>query len=114
MNVFAKMFGSDKVIDAARDGIDAMFYTEEEKQRQFGTLLKLYEPFKLAQRLLALIFCPPYALAWIITFGMSCFGLDIKSQLDLLGGDMGTIVGVIAGFYFGGGAIEGIVRGARQ
>lgn len=109
MSLLGRLFGSEKVIDAAKSGIDAAFYTDQEKAEQFAVLLKLYEPFKLAQRLIALIFCGCYALAWIVTFG-ALFVVDDPLTLEplsaMLRGDMGSIVMIITGFYFAGGMIN--------
>lgn len=113
MNIFGKLFGSDKVIGRLTDGIynglDALVYTPEEKAENFQKLLKLYEPFKIAQRFLALIFGIPYALAWFITFCLS-FKFNITFQLELLSGTMGQIVLAIVAFYFLGGTISGFKK----
>lgn len=106
MGIFAKLFGSDKVISAGISAIDAMVYTDEEKVSDKRALLKLYEPFKVAQRYLAVIFSVPYVTAWLITFFAS-FITEVETQKELLTGDIGTIVGIIVGFYFFGGAISG-------
>lgn len=113
--MLGKLFGSDKVVGKAVDGvyngIDKLFYTDEEKKDNFKILLKLYEPFKIAQRFLSLIFGIPYAIAWFITF-VASFYRDVDAQMTLLGGDMGMIVLVIIGFYFAGGAIPNM-RGKK-
>ncbi|AWL11937.1 hypothetical protein HMF8227_01462 [Saliniradius amylolyticus] len=94
---------------------DALWHTDEEKAHGRERLLKLYEPFKLAQRLLAVIFCVPYGLAWFITFAMS-FWINVDDQMTMLKGDMAVLVGVILAFYFGGGAFEGFItaKGGRK
>jgi len=104
MSIWTKLFGNDRVLD----GIDAIVYTEEEKVENRKTFLKLYEPFKIAQRLLALIFGVPYALAWFITFIYSFYTEDVARQLELLSGTMGEIVLAIIAFYFLGGVVNGI------
>lgn len=113
MNIFGKLFGSDKVIDAGIKGLDAVVYTREEKAAQFAAFLKLYEPFKIAQRLLALTFGVPYALGWFITFLLSFFLDSVDAQLELLSGDMGKIVMAIVAFYFLGGAAESMFKGKK-
>lgn len=110
MNIFGKLFGSDKVIDAGIKGLDAVVYTQEEKAKYKLSLLKAYEPFRVAQRFLALIFSIPYAVAWLATFVASFFADSVEAQTALLSGDVGLIVTVIVGFYFGGGAVEGVLR----
>jgi hypothetical protein len=118
MNILGRLFGSDEVlkkgVDGVIDGADALVYTQEERAQNFQTLLKLYEPFKIAQRFLALIFSIPYITGWVCVFIMACFGVDTINQEQLLDGKMGVIVSVITGFYFTGGAIEGIVKAATR
>ena len=120
MNPFARLFGTQKVIDAGISGIDKAFYTAEEKAENKLkaapwkiALLKAYEPFKVAQRLLAVIFSVPYVSAWCITFGMACFKLDVSGQVELLTGDISKIVWTIIGFYFLGGFAESIGKAKK-
>ncbi|WP_416306214.1 hypothetical protein [Neptunicella sp. SCSIO 80796] len=103
------LFSSDNVIEKVSSGIDAVWYTDQEKAGNFQWLLKLYEPYKIAQRLLAVIFCVPYALAFLITFVASFF-ISVQAQMALLSGDIATIVGIVVAFYFGGGAVEGVIK----
>lgn len=113
MGLFATIFGSDSVIQAGIDGIDKMVYTDEEKSDKKALFLKLYVPFKLAQRYLAMTFCPPYMLCWVLTFIIEVVDIFIEKDLDtttlynLLQGDVSTMISLILGFYFGSGLIEG-------
>jgi len=50
MGILSKLFGSDKIIDAGINGIDAMVFTDQEQSNAKLAFLKLYEPFKIAQR----------------------------------------------------------------
>ena len=114
MWIFDKLFGSDKIIekigDSLYNGIDKAVYTPEEQIDNRLKSLAAYEPFKIAQRLLALVFTIPYALAWIITF-IASFFIDVADQQAvLLNGNMGQIVLAIVGFYFLGGVVNGIKR----
>jgi len=109
MGFFSRLFGSDKIIDAGVNGIDAMIFTDEEKSNAKMQFLKLYEPYKLAQRYLALIYSIPYALAWLVTF-IASFFIDVALQIELLKGDAFYINIVILSFYFGGGAASGVVE----
>lgn len=113
MGILGKIFGSDEVIrkgtDGIINGIDKLVFTQEERSDNFKTLLTLYEPFKIAQRLLALTFGIPYVIAWLVTFGAS-FYMDIDKQLDLLTGTMGQIVLAIVAFYFLGGTLGSFKR----
>lgn len=110
INLIKSLFNSDStLVQAGIAGVDKVVLTEEEKRDWFISVMKAYEPFRKAQRFLALIFCPPYVLAWLIAF-FSSFWTDTTHQFNLLNGPMGTIVGIIAAFYFGGGFIEGTAR----
>ena len=109
MSFFSKLFGNDKIIEAGISGIDALVFTDEEKSNAKMQFLKLYEPYKLAQRYLALIYSIPYASAWLVTF-IASFFVDVTLQMELLKGDAFYINIVILSFYFGGGAAEGIVK----
>jgi hypothetical protein len=108
--MLGKIFGSKKVVDAGIDALDALVHTDEEKSKAQRAFLKLYEPFKLAQRLIAMTTVPPYVLAWCAAFGMSCFGIDTTDQEQLLEGRMGDAVAIILAFYFGGGAAESVFK----
>jgi len=113
MNLLGKIFGSDKAIskaiDGAYDGMDKLILTPEERLDNFNAQLKLYEPFKLAQRYLALVFCVPYAVAWMLTF-IASFWIDTTAQSDLLSGTIGHIVLAIVAFYFCGGVVTTLKR----
>ena len=120
MGILSKLFGSDKIIDAGIDGIDAMIFTDEEQSKAKMAFLKLYEPFKLAQRYLAMTFCPAYMLMWMVTCLLEVANIFIVTFTDkalntdvmykLLSGDISVMVIIILSFYFGGGALEGVVN----
>jgi len=114
--ILGSIFGSDKskdkIVEGAYNGIDMAFYTDEEKaianqkkQEFYVNLLKAYEPFKLAQRLLALLYSIPYVS--IVTYGVLIRdNILVNSINDALG--LQTLV--ILSFYFGGGAFEGVIK----
>ena len=112
MGILGKIFGSTKAIgdltEGIYNGVDKLVYTEQEKAENFQKVIKLYEPFKLAQRYLSLAFCVPYSAAWLATFIASFFLDDISTQLNLLSGTMGNIVLAIVAFYFAGGVVSGL------
>lgn len=131
MGVFAKLFGSEKIIDAGISGIDKAFYTAEEKSEddlkrialkmQF---MKLYEPFKIAQRYLALMTGIPFvslhvivAVNWILAVWLVADKVRyefVTDQLHIIAEMNNTTLGepfaIILFFYFLGGAGEGIVN----
>lgn len=114
MAFWGKLFGSDSVVQAGIDGIDKIVYTDEEKVDNKLLLLRAYEPFKLAQRFLMLIVGIPYMLCWLITFLLSFFtSIDMESQIALLDGRIGDVFLIIAGFYFGGGLVEGGIKAIK-
>ena len=100
-NVIAKIFGSTKVINAGISGIDKAIYSAEEKADYHLKFLSAYEPFKLAQRVIAFSFVIPF-----IAFGS--FGLAFNNEeivtkaIDMFG----TPVAIIVGFYFAGGVFK--------
>ena len=116
-NIVGKLFGTDKVIDSAIKGIDAAFYTEEEKakglERRMNLktqLLDAYRPFKIAQRFLAIIYGVPYVSAWIGTF-LASFFIDVDKQYAMLiESDLALANLIILGFYFAGGFGESVFK----
>ena len=113
MGILGKLFGSEKVVggivDGIYNGVDKLAYTPEEKADNFKVMLKLYEPFKVAQRLLALTFSIPYMLAWIVTFMVS-FSHNVDAQYEMLNGDIGSVVMLIIAFYFAGGVADTLIK----
>lgn len=116
MGLWSKLFGSETIIEAGINGIDAMVFTDQEQSTAKMAFLKLYEPFKIAQRYIAMTFCPAYIFCWVLTFIIEVIDIFIVKDLNtdtlykLLQGDVALMVVLILGFYFGGGAAEGIVN----
>jgi len=116
MGLFSRLFGDDSVIDAGINGIDKAFYTDEEKDENNiiktelkAVVLKAYEPFKIAQRLMMLVVGIPYVLCFIGAF-IGSFWVDTTAQMQMLDGRIGAVFEGIALFYFGGGLIEGGIK----
>ena len=99
-NFWGKIFGSDKVIDGAIKGIDAMFYTNQEKAEGKIKLLKAYEPYHLALRFIAMVITIPFVLMVMVAFGMS-FYMSVDVQLNLLSDTLGMPFLAVVTFYFG-------------
>lgn len=130
MSFWGRLFGSSDVIKQAADGIyngvDKAWYTNEEKAEGFLALLQAYEPFKLAQRLLALTVTIPYVTAWLIcvlmlvvsAFVEPAYGKQIEESARLIGelnnDTLGIPVALTLSFYFGGGALEGVVSRFKE
>lgn len=127
----------NKVTDAVISTGDKLFYTDEEKAemkneyaKNLPILLKAYEPFKIAQRVLAFWFSFLFGISFLTGLGMIIFNaikeynsliagvprdnivlLDINPLLSLIGAfSLGIIMLAIIGWYFGGGFIESLKR----
>ena len=139
MGFWSNLFGSSTVINKAVDGIyngiDAMVYTDEEKAQDYKERISLktkmlaaYEPFKIAQRFIALFTGIPFVvihtilvLTWLVSIYMIGEGEQYKfvfEQLKLVAEwnntTLGEPFGYIIIFYFLGGAGEGVVRAVRK
>ena len=112
--ILGKILGSGDVIKQGMSLIDDMnTSTEEEvaaKSKAKTDLLSAYQPFKLAQRYLALLFAFTFLLCFAITLGMTLAGKgDIEGVKAILGDFwIGEIMLIIVGFYFGGGLAESV------
>lgn len=121
MGIWAKLFGSDSVIDAGIKGIDSIVFTDEEKSNARMMFLKLYEPYKIAQRLLMTFVCIPYVTLWLITGLILVADVFTARPLStdkltgfLTGSDVGSAFVIVVVFYFGGGAVEGVVNRFKE
>lgn len=121
MDIFGKLFGSDKVVDGVIKGADAVFFTPEEKAEHWLKVMKAYEPFKLAQRLLAFMIIGVYLAVWVVTalmfIGAVFADTYLANQLLLASERLGEMnnetlgmpAALIVGFYFAGGTLEGAI-----
>lgn len=116
--------GSDvkeKIVDGIYDGVDKMIYTDEEKKDNHAKFLALYEPFKVAQRYLSLVFSVPFALLHTLAFSLRMALWDnaaLQASMKIIQGDindsLGLIVLTIVGFYFTGGVVEGGIKAFKS
>jgi len=76
--ILGKILGSGDVIKQGMSLIDDMHTSTEEevaaKSKAKTDLLSAYQPFKLAQRYLALMFAFTFLLCFAITLGMTLAG----------------------------------------
>lgn len=123
MGILAKIFGAGDVIKAGMELIDNMHTSTEEeiaaKTKAKTDLLASYAPFKLAQRYLAVMFTVTFLLCFVLVLGMTLAGKVadadlVKSVLSEFW--IGESMLAILGFYFGGGAFEGVMtsRGKQK
>ena len=84
-------------------------------------MLVLYEPYKLAQRILSIMFSGAFLLVHLLT-AISHFIYVLKgsstekviSLYDYNNDSLGTLVMIIVGFYFAGGVLEGTVKNLKK
>lgn len=66
MDIIGSIFGSKEIISGTISGIDKMILTDEEKSDYKIKFLKHFEPYKLAQRVLAFAMAINFFLAfWV-------------------------------------------------
>lgn len=125
MSIFGNLFGSEKGIskltDGVYNGLDKSFLTKEERLDAFKEFLKLYEPYKLAQRYLMLIVCVPFvfinSLAVIVDMVLHLMSSELSGLskvIESYNDALGIPFLVIVSFYFAGGAVEGIINRAKK
>jgi hypothetical protein len=115
--ILGKIFNPKKLGDSITSGIDKLILTNEEKIDYMKEMLKLYEPYKLAQRILAIMFSGVFLLIHLITaithFIYTVKEIDTKSIIELYNYNnetLGTLVLMVTSFYFAGGLLEGTVN----
>ena len=119
LGIIGKLLGSGDVITKGMDLIDSMHTSTEEeiaaKSKAKTDLLSAYAPFKLAQRYLALMFTAVFLFIMINGVVGALYGvidLEAVEQAKKFANEMwlGEIMLAIVGFYFGGGAFEGVME----
>jgi hypothetical protein len=117
MKILGKLLGSEKIMSQAAEGLDKIFFTKEEKAEGWLNTLKAYEPFKIAQRLIALMVVGVFLLVFLIAIALLFMSIWFETTADLGKtiaelnvSTLGLSVAIIIGFYFAGGAAEGIIN----
>lgn len=115
-NLFSSKGVVKDVSEGIINGVDNAFYTDQEeakdaltRSRIFIELLGAYHPFKQIQRALALTVLPPFVACCVATFTAS-FWMDVTYQIEILSGLFGYLSLTVGVFYFGGGAVDGVVE----
>ena len=123
LGIIGKLLGSDAVISKGLDLIDSLHTSTEEeiaaKTKAKTDLLSAYAPFKLAQRYLALMFTAVFLFIMINGIVGALYGwVDMAAveEAKKFASDMwlGEIMITIVGFYFGGGAFEGVMNARNK
>ena len=118
--VIGKMLGSGDVIKKGLDLIDDMHTSTEEeiaaKSKAKIDLMNAYQPFKLAQRYLALMFGFTFLLTYALVLTMTIIGQGdpdaVTKVMDQFSINYAMLI--ILGFYFGGGAVEGFMEKKKK
>ena len=130
MGFFSSIFGAKEVVQEGLKMIDEAFYTDEEKAQDSVKLLEkkselkikqleAYHPYKKTQRFLALSFVLVFLFIMLNGILAQLYGVvEIKNVENALNFAnkmwLGEIVLIIVTFYFGGGAVEGILDKRKQ
>lgn len=124
--LLSKLFGSDKIVDGLIQSADNIWETTEEKSKAKMLFLKLYEPFKIAQRYALLLFTIPFVMlhiAVVVSWLVSLFVIGDRVKYNFVTEQLHEIAHMnnlalgepvlwIVGFYFLGGAGEGMIKAA--
>lgn len=111
MGFWGKIFGSDNVINKGIDAIvktgDALVFTGEEKSQYKLALMKAYEPFKLLQRLMVLVFIVPFALLHSAVIVGMMFEMEWGHISSAINDAFSYPVSAAVTLYLTGGVLEG-------
>ena len=137
MSIWGSLFATGEIVNKGVDAVisagDKLMFTEEEKadmnlkmREHHLKLLEASQPFKVAQRLLAVWFSMLFGIAFITGLGITLFNVIYKfnqakdgvepnkiMQLDIMplinivnAFDLGIIMITVVGFYFGGALVS--------
>jgi hypothetical protein len=114
LSILGKLLGSSDVLSKGLDLIDNMHTSETEaieaKTKAKTDLLSSYAPFKVAQRYLALIFGFTFVASYMMVLILFLFERNITEVQAIISAfKIDWIMLTIVGFYFGGGAFEGVM-----
>lgn len=114
MGILNQILGSGDVISKGLDLIDNMHTSDAEmveaRTKAKTDLLASYAPFRLAQRYLALIFGFTFVGSYLMVLVLFFLGRDITEVQEVISAfKIDWITLSIVGFYFGGGAFEGVL-----
>jgi hypothetical protein len=95
-------------------------HTSDEEQIKATTkaktdLLSAYAPFKIAQRYLAIIFALTFVASYIMVLTLYFAGNSTDDVTKIIQAfKIDWIMLTIVGFYFGGGAFEGVIASKKK
>tara|TARA_R100000773_G_scaffold43068_1_gene41034 strand:+ start:927 stop:1301 length:375 start_codon:yes stop_codon:yes gene_type:complete len=117
--VLKTILGSKGVVESGMQLIDKMHVSKEEeiaiKSQSRVQLLQAYQPFKLCQRYLALMFSFTFLSSYVLVLGMTISGYGdaqaVTSVMDQFSINYAMLI--ILSFYFAGGAVEGFLNNKK-
>jgi len=114
MGILNTLLGGGEVISQGINLIDSFHDSDSEmieaKTKAKTDLLKSYAPFKVAQRYLSLIFGFTFVASYIMVLVLKFIGQDVAEVQQIITAfKIDWIMLTIVGFYFGGGAFEGVL-----
>lgn len=120
LGILKTIFGGGDIIKSGFDLIDSMHTSETEKiEAQVKgkvDMLNAYAPFKIAQRLLAMLFSVTFLSCFVLVLIMTLKGQanidDVRAVISEF--YIGEIMLAIIMFYFGGGFLEGTIKRAKD
>jgi hypothetical protein len=119
MGILSSILGNGDVIAKGFKLIDDL-HTSDEEQIKATTkaktdLLSSYAPFKIAQRYLAIIFALTFVASYIMVLTLYFLGNSTSDVTEIIQAfKIDWIMLTIVGFYFGGGAFEGVIALKKQ
>lgn len=117
--IFAKIFGMGNTIEKGFELINNLHTSTEEEINALTnakvSIMASYAPFKIAQRYLAVLFTLNFIFVFWVSILLWATGKDFDSFVEILESfKIGWIMLTIVGFYFGGGAYEGILNSKNK
>ncbi|MEL7290567.1 MAG: hypothetical protein AAGJ67_01465 [Pseudomonadota bacterium] len=110
MSLWSRIFGSHSFIDKSLGALsktgDAMFFTDEEKAKHKLVQLKEFEPFKLVERYIVLLFATPYVLLHLIVVIGYMRGFKWQPISLMINEAFGYRVLTAIGLYLTGGVVK--------
>ncbi|PHR23612.1 MAG: hypothetical protein COA36_16915 [Desulfotalea sp.] len=105
------IFTPAKLLEGIGKGLDKMVDGQGDKAKRFSELLKLYEPFKLAQRYLAFMFAGVYLLSHLAAITVLYWDKELAELIwNHTNDNLLYIILTIVAFYFSGGVINGALK----
>lgn len=117
--VLKTILGSKGVVESGMALIDKMHTSKEEevavKSQSRVALLQAYQPFKLCQRYLALMFAFTFLASYVLVLAMTISGYGdaqaVTAVMDQFSINYAMLI--ILSFYFAGGAVEGFLNNRK-